>query len=340
MIDHLLATFVHVSDTHIGDLDPRTGDAALDESVRRRWEKGRYFYGFFGHTRIALAQLAAFYGRLREEEGARLIHTGDLTRWGGSRQLAMADRYLRSRLDTPGGPVGLDDPTALELAVPGNHDHWPGNGHVFGRSDPALRRAFGALPVPPRRIALRGGRSLLFAGIDSDADVWGWGPSRALARGAFRSQLRKLALALPAPDADEVRVLLLHHSPAHRGPQLGLARRSRAALDRFVARHRFRVLLTGHIHVPGGRVRQFAHGDVLEARAGTAVLRDFLPEEWVKTGHGPLAPLPQNALLVHRVFETAAGLEWRTSLHLRTERGFEDRGRLPGAEGLLVPRRA
>lgn len=324
MADVRLATFVHVSDTHIGELDPCTGDALLDESVRERWRRGGRFYGFFGHTRVALGQFAEFYARLREEENARLIHTGDLTRIGGDAQIALARRYFTRRLDTAAGPVGLDDPSALDLSIPGNHDHWPGNGWVLGRAAPGLRNAFPLLRAP-RRIPLSGGRSVLFAGIDSDADVWSWGPSRALARGAFRSQLRRLSRTLPLHDPHEVRVLLLHHSPQFRGLDLGIQRRSRAALDRFVARHRFRVLLTGHIHTPEARVRGFSHGEVLEARAGTMSLRDYLPANWIAEGTGPLDPLPRNAVLVHRLYEGAGrGLVWRTALHVRTPQGFMD----------------
>ncbi len=335
MADHRLATFVHVSDTHIGELDPCTGDALLDESVRERWRRGGRFYGFFGHTRVALRQFAEFYGRLREEEDARLIHTGDLSRIGGHAQIEMARRYFTQHLDTAAGPVGLDDPSSLELSIPGNHDHWPGNGWVLGRAAPGLRQSFPLLHSP-RRIPLPGGRSVLFAGIDSDADVWSWSPSRALARGAFRSQLRRLARSLPLPAPHEIRVLLLHHSPQFRGLDLGIQRRSRAALDRFVARHQFRVLLTGHIHTPDAKVRAFPHGEVLEARAGTMSLRDYLPANWIAEGTGPLDPLPRNALLVHRLYETAgSGLSWRTSLHVRTQQGFMDGleftgiGRLP-----------
>ncbi|MCE9582195.1 MAG: metallophosphoesterase [Planctomycetes bacterium] len=192
MPDRLLSTFIHVSDTHIGELDPRTGDAALGHDVLMRWKKDRHFYGFLGHTHVALSQFAEFYRRLRDSEGARLIHTGDVTRWGGAAQFALAKRYFEKRLPTPEGDVGLDDPHALELAIPGNHDHWPGTGWVLGRSTSALRRMFRPLPVPPKRFTLAGGRSLLFAGIDSDADVWPWSPTRALARGAFLSQLRAL----------------------------------------------------------------------------------------------------------------------------------------------------
>jgi 3',5'-cyclic AMP phosphodiesterase CpdA len=325
MIDSLLATFVHVSDTHMGDLDPSTGDAYLEESVRERWRRHGRFYGFFGHTRVALGHLAEFYARLREREGALLIHTGDLTRHGGTAQLELARRYFTARLDTPRGPVGLDDPSALDLCVPGNHDHWPGNGWVLGRATPGLRNSFPLLRAP-RRVALPGGRSVLFAGIDTDADVWSWSPSRALARGAFRSQLRRLARALPIPEAGEVRVLLLHHSPQFRGLDLGIQRRSRAALDRFIARHGFQVLLTGHIHTPEATRRRVGGGEVLEARAGTTHLRDYLPADWIAEGTGPLDPLPRNSLLVHRIRGlSGGGIQWHTSMYVRTPQGFVEK---------------
>lgn len=331
--DTRLATFIHISDTHLGDLDSRTGDASLGEDVRERWLKDRHFYGFLGHSCVALRQFAALFTRLRETEGAQLVHSGDLTRWGGASQFSLAKKYFRARIETPSGPVGLDDPAALDLAIPGNHDHWPGNGWVLGRSGPALRRFFRPLPLAPRRVPLTGGRSILFAGIDTDADVWPWSPSRALARGAFLSQIRSLARALPSRRPDEIRVLLLHHSPAFRGVNLGIQRRSRVALDRLVARHGFRVLLTGHIHTPAARVR----GDILEARCGTTLLRDHLPADWLASGGGPVKPLPQNSLLVHRLFEIPGGsLEWRATLHLRTEAGFVDGGALPGAAAFPI----
>ena len=261
---------------------------------------------------LALAEFAA---RLRDEEGAITIHTGDLTSWGAPGQFEAARAIL---------PEVLRDPKALELAIPGNHDHWPGTGRVLGRSSGALGKHFSGLPWI-RRLPLGPDRILTFAAIDSDADVLPWSNARALGRGHFQTQLAALDVLLPRPAPGEVRVLLMHHSPWLRKFHLGITRSSRAALMAFLPRHGFRVILCGHIHLARAHLQECAHGLVLEARCGSTTQRDCIPVGGTTSRHG----IPHNTLIVHRLDEDDEGaLTWHSELYRHGLKGFEPAGML------------
>jgi 3',5'-cyclic AMP phosphodiesterase CpdA len=314
-----LATLLHVSDLHFGDLDPETGDSALHPSLIDRWRRGREYYGWLGHTAAACRDAAILWKRLRDEESARLVVTGDLTAWGARGQFAAARRWLEEDL-------GCAD----AVVVPGNHDHWPGRGRVLGRSNRALRQF-----VPPtpfvRRFPLGPGLTLTLAGIDTDADVWAWSPARAWGRGAFRSQLRALAPMLGPCPASEIRVLALHHSPSREKYCLGIRDSSRRALAALCRECGVRMLMTGHTH--GERIGKWE--GLLEARCGTTLVRDRIPATWLAAGGGPVYDLPPNVALVHRLCEADDALIWTVTPAVRGEGGFAE-GR-PVSEAIRRP---
>ena len=343
-----LATFVHASDVHFGDLDRDTGSATLDAKAEDWWRSHRVFDGFLGHSYDALVHLADFFARLRDEENARLIVTGDLTTCGAPSQFDLARDYFEGHLEIdPGNPVGLQEKTARSLTIPGNHDHWPGKRVIWGQPSAGLQQHFPTLPIAVERISLGRHRELVFAGIDSDADVRPTfpGPCRLFARGKFVSQLRTLEATLGPPVASEVRVLLLHHSRSQRSYATGMVRGSRRALDTLVARRDVCVLLSGHVHVPRGERftvsdRDGGAHEVMEARAGTTLQRDELPLDWVAAGSSKddeRDRLPPNTLLVHRLVEVDARIEWRTHCYRRSRtRGFVDEGPLDALAPLVV----
>src|SRR2546426_567955 len=98
-----LATFVHVSDLHFGDVDPPTFDAVAPNL----WAKCHWFDGLLGHSGRALGSLDAFFNNLRENlreaEPVRLLVTGDVTTVGKEKQFEMADRYLSAYVAPPEG---------------------------------------------------------------------------------------------------------------------------------------------------------------------------------------------------------------------------------------------
>src|SRR5436190_17533355 len=123
-----LATFLHVSDLHIG-LPGDSGDAR----ARDIWKHCRWLDGLLGHEFQALGFLSRLMIDLREtDKDVRVIATGDLTRVGHPDEFDLADSFLGKTLSLGNGTAGLGDPTWKERAVCGNHDRWPGNSRVFG----------------------------------------------------------------------------------------------------------------------------------------------------------------------------------------------------------------
>jgi calcineurin-like phosphoesterase family protein len=325
-----LCTFMHISDLHIGDPDPNTGDSRV-KGPPPWWDRFHWLDGFLGHHRIALEQLAHAFYQLRDGENARLIVSGDLTSAGAPSQFQHVRNYLTGWWKVGGlDPIGLDVRDALDFAVPGNHDHWPGDDSIVGGPTDALRQTFPELPFVRGPIALDGGRSLILAGIDSDADVNPNGSERVLARGDFLSQLASLSGALGEPDEQQIRVLLMHHSRMYHGPDgliLRVSRDSQDSLNAFIKAHDIAVILAGHVHLPDSAVSPFDAGqaswDVLEARCGTTSVRSQAPPGWPQDNR-----LAQNTFLVHRLVATAGLIQWWTNYYLRTELGFVDQGLL------------
>jgi hypothetical protein len=148
-----LATLLHISDLHIGSIDPTTGDAAISPAVQLGLDNFPLFDGLLGHRARALHDLAEFVEGLRtSDEQFQILVTGDLSRNGDAHELALARRYFESEIDLspPNGRyVGLYT-GGNTLTIPGNHDHWAGRSlpigatpsnyfHYFIRSLPAIR---------------------------------------------------------------------------------------------------------------------------------------------------------------------------------------------------------
>ncbi|MGB3550752.1 MAG: metallophosphoesterase [Candidatus Binatus sp.] len=343
--ENTLATFVHISDLHIGGIDPDDGDSLLLHRTPH-WDTGNRFDGFLGHHRVALQQLRDRFEALRKEEpkNFRLIVTGDLTACGddspilNENQFNIAWQFLTANFNFAGMSLGLDDRNAFDLCVPGNHDHWPGRSSgrsmaatILGPATAGLRRTFRELPFvhDPIPITLGSGKILqvVFAGIDTDADVEDNGPDRLLARGDFVSQLLRLEQdgLSGRPGPDQIRVLLMHHSPMYVSPDgsLMITSKSMVKLNKFVIQRNIAVILTGHIHFPDHNITRVTDlRTVLEARCGSTTMRDGLPPGW-KTPGSDYRP-QQNALLVHRLVESAPNkVSWRTKLYNRTPQGFQ-----------------
>lgn len=336
-----LLTLVQISDLHLGEIGPGTGDHPLDAADQEfcaRWPHS----GFLGHGGQALVLLSRFWNSLAPENPL-LVTTGDLTAHGADRHHALARTFLTGRLPLRTAmPTGLGCADALRRAIPGNHDHWPGVVPATRLSlpfwgDPTqgfTAQGFDQLPAI-ERLALGNASRMMLLRIDSDADVRPQRPSteRACGRGRFSSHLQELERLLPAKsEPNTLRVLLIHHSLHHHAPTfLGMDGSVRIDLEEFLARHRIHVMLTGHVHQPivhphsvglPGALRQ-----VVEARCGTTTQRDRLPERWYKDRPkkraADEAKLDPNILFVHRVFaDGASRVIWNTELYSRSDRGF------------------
>ena len=55
-----LLTMLHISDLHIGLLDPGRAGQAFDAAVQDWWKRNQLFDGYLGHSGQALHQLAQF----------------------------------------------------------------------------------------------------------------------------------------------------------------------------------------------------------------------------------------------------------------------------------------
>jgi predicted phosphodiesterase len=286
-----LLSFLHISDLHFG-VPPE--HAAPPPTP---WRHLALCDGWLGHDLRAVIHLADFVLD-HEREASHMVITGDLTACGKEDEFATATQFVESSIKTHGGRIGLRHRTVLRRSIPGNHDHWPGSIRVIGRANPALKRMFPALPFDPYRIDLPGGRAVIIAGINSDHDVFDSGLTRIFARGKFISQLQALQGVLGTATPGEIRVLLVHHSPSWTAFKLGIDDDSAAALWEFIKQYGFAVLLTGHIHIPIGRVRQVSHDgrqwEVLEARCGTTTQTDQQPLNWVGAGERDPFRFPRN----------------------------------------------
>src|SRR5262249_40525625 len=157
-----------------------------------------------------------FMQQLRSaDQKFQIIVTGDLSRQGDARELALARLYFESEIDLnpPNGRyVGLYAGDNA-LAIPGNHDHWAGAPLPIGASVSNYYQYFGRSLPAVRSVALDSrGRMLTLIEIDSDADVRPNSVQRAFARGSFCSQLHALDTMLKPRTDVEVRALIIHHA--------------------------------------------------------------------------------------------------------------------------------
>src|SRR5829696_8451938 len=157
-----LKTFLQISDIHISDGSFEDRALMLYASVPK-------LDGFLGHSYKSLTAHATFFADLVQTEEAELIVTGDLTRVGATAEFDIARDYLKSEALIRGKFIGLKN-TRLELAVPGNHDHYPGIPLLVGGPTPGLAQMF-PTPLPPIPVSLGDGYELTFLRINTDADV-------------------------------------------------------------------------------------------------------------------------------------------------------------------------
>jgi 3',5'-cyclic AMP phosphodiesterase CpdA len=322
-----LATFVQISDLHIGLVDPGSLDARTQV-----WKRLPWLDGLLGHSYASLQRLHTFFSLLREREPeAYLIITGDLTAMGHPQEFETANEYLGAVLRPPKGKyIGLEVAKWGEHAIPGNHDHWPGTPRILGGPTPALSYYFPEPKVPKVQplFRLSTGHDLRFLRINTDADVDPLEPERVLARGMFRSQLESLSNSLEKPGPKEIRALCLHHSRTYDGFTLKIDTDSRQLLDDFIVKHQIAVLLCGHIHEPPsvrflyGPKGRSSSGGVLEGRSGTTAQLDrsllhklrllgFRARRW------------ENSLLVHRILGSEHELLWEIEVYLESRKRFE-----------------
>ena len=322
-----LATLLHISDLHIGCIDPTTGDAAISPAVQLGLDNLPIFDGLLGHRARALRDLAEFVHRMRtNDEQFQLVVTGDLSRQGDASELALARRYFESEIDLspPNGRyVGLYT-GGSHLTIPGNHDHWAGVSlpigatpsnyfHYFIRALPAIRN----IPLGST------GHVLTLIEVDSDADVPPNSIQRAFARGSFRSQLLSLDNMLAPRKESEARVLVIHHAPTWTSFGLAMTASTKRELDRFLLQHGIRVILCGHTHEASMRRHYAGTAECWECGAGSTTQFDTVPLKWRRRLRRQTeAILKPNSLLLHRIFDVDGRLEWSATSYLRTASGF------------------
>jgi 3',5'-cyclic AMP phosphodiesterase CpdA len=315
-----LLTLLHISDLHF------RVSSADDGQPPKWWRHFPATDGWWGHDVRALEHLEDFVIDLRDES-PYVVLTGDVTACGKVEEFALAKQFISASIPTTNRTAGLYLPDLLARSISGNHDQWPGSLRVVGKPTAGLGSTMPKLPFTPMTIRLKNGKRLTLIGIDSDADVFAGGLTRFLARGKFVSQLVALQKQIGPAAADEIRVMLIHHSPAYDATRsLAIADNSQAGLREFINQYGISVLLTGHIHRTVARVTTaMLDSDrwrVLEARCGTTTQTDQVPIEWAAEGTIDRRRFPRNTLLVHRLIETNSRIEWHTELYGRYVSGF------------------
>jgi len=331
--DTLLATFIHISDLHIGDIDPQTGNALASPLAAWAVQNFSQLDGLLGHQGRSLQDLTRFWNNLaRPAEGLfELLVTGDYSRSGGTTEFDTAVRYLGAQvnLSTNAQPrlTGLALPS-LPAGIPGNHDHWGGTNFPWGGVPSQFGGSWLTLPLPYLQpaVLLANGMKLVICGLDSDADVFPLGFNRFRAIGSFQTQLATLATALGPNPGDEVRVLLVHHSWNYQGKILRMTQASKAAMHSFLVAHGIKIVLSGHTH--GAKMLPIPAGGVPDAHelcCGTTTQLDHVPYEWATLmGRVPQRTWPTNTLLVHTLRVEQGDLIWESQPWFRdVQNGFQ-----------------
>ena len=327
----VLATFLQISDLHIGDIDPASGNATLSPAMVAMASNFQVFEGLLGHHAQGLADLAAFYKVIRPETGVfRLIVTGDLTRSGGVTEFQVARDFIHSQVDIkpPHGTnmVGLQLPADEVIAIPGNHDHWNGSTQPLGgRPSQYFNQGYSATPFI-ERIPLSNGRVVEFRGINSDSGVTPFSPSRMFALGKFQNELNQVQM--PANANRDIRMLLIHHSWQASGTTLRMTKASKSALTKFLVANGFRGMLTGHMHLFSVPTVGVPNSQPFEEfRCGSSTQHDSVPYNWRNWGwNHPNRKFPQNTVLVHRVIGGPGVTTWETETFGRFSKGFKSLG--------------
>jgi 3',5'-cyclic AMP phosphodiesterase CpdA len=332
--DDRLLTILHISDLHIGEIDPANGDALVSAAAQTVFANQPWLDGLLGHHAFGLKELDAFHSQLAAAgEQPLLVVTGDLTRCGNSQEISNAADFLGGFLDLQppsGNLVGLETADWKRRSIPGNHDHWSGRPTIFGGPTREFFNQFpaGSLPWVLGSQQLANGRVLTWIGVNSDADVSPWGPTRLCARGSFASQLRSAAARLGLRQPEEIRVLLVHHSWHRSGARLSMEKASRQAFAQFLRDCDIQIVLTGHIHDPYVDwipPTAPSTSPVLECRCGTTTIVDVVPSTWRNVFRNlPKRRWPPNSLLVHRIYEESEAVRWEVQTFVRVPgRGFK-----------------
>lgn len=340
---HRVRQFLHLSDLHIGLPDEKGDARVLMPLAALPW-----FDGLMGHSYNSLRKIEALFRKVSRSGRTDLIFTGDLTSNGHDNEFTAGSEYLDSDWTLPTGNfVGLRCPAWKELAVPGNHDHWPGAPTIFGPPQPSLTTTFKRTPYYNDPIRLATGHTLRFIGIDTDRDVNPHLWQRLFARGSFISELNELETngpGLPLPEEGEIRALLLHHSVDWPDYVLGVAATSRKALLEFCVQAGISVLLCGHTHEVALKTMEVNHlkfgrpTPVVQACCGSSSRRTTLPMNANVLGYrfGRPSWLP-NSVLLH-TFEPVRGgpLRWRIQAMYETPRGFSSIESVPSHQDSIV----
>lgn len=325
--EKVLQTFMHISDLHFGSKIDGSGTNAKLPSFLSTFT---FLDGLLGHHYKALSSLHQFYSDLYKTSSASLIVTGDITQFGEPSQFDLANSYLGAYCPNSPYEMGLGKPGWTSTSVPGNHDHWPGNGNIFGNPSVGLTRYLGNYPDTNVVTTLQNGISIRFIKINTDSEVGPHGLNRFLARGKFVDQLTQVTATLQNRPRKEIRVLLLHHSLSL-SPQtptkneafrpLEIVEECRRVLERFLIDNEIQIVLSGHSHIPSlskrivsNEVEEF---EVFEARCGCTTQLDEYPYGTL-TKISSERKLPRNTLIVHQVIEREDSLYWTSNIHWRS----------------------
>jgi hypothetical protein len=354
----VLATFLHISDLHIGHRFKPSGGLEPVAPLPSRLHKAGG--GLLGHHNKALDDLDALYrelGKATPADGpskATVVTTGDLTQDGHLEQIALAEQFLGAKLTPPHAAIGLNqaslahikrpDASWRDLAIPGNHDHWPGPDMLlwpitvpYGSTAMDITGKFacpGWLDYPLEKH--EGGKFIQFIRINTDSDVASHSGDRFWARGAFESQLDQMRKDLKTRPANCFRVLLMHHSPSE--PKGGwfcatdVTEPSLTKLNALLEDFQIAVILSGHRHEHHCCLWPAGKWTTLEARCGSTTQR-----EWVSLVFRKPYRCCTNSLMVHRVVEEEGCLWWKT--YIRTsdtgylKKTYVGTGSLPDLDG-------
>lgn len=324
---HVLATFLHVSDLHIGEIDPVHHDARISPALMAVARRFTWLDGLLGHHGEALQALEEFIeNELRAQgEEPHVIVSGDFTRAGDPAELPLAREYVQSavNLGTPAKQrfCGLMA-GGTEFIAAGNHDHWGGTPPPKGGAPSSAwaQLAAAAPRVMCPAVPLANGRDVVFIRIDSDADVAARTLNRTLALGDFLSQINDAGSIPPQrPGHNDIRVMLIHHSWHQGGMVLRMTDGSKRELGRFLQEHDICAILTGHSHLsllqPFHAYGPSAQRRVYELRCGSSTQYDLVPTGWLYHAARQWAPAlmpqrPGNSLLVHRIRQHDDGSTW------------------------------
>lgn len=330
----LIATLVQISDLHIGEIDPQSGNATLDKKYIRMASSFKVLDGLLGHHAAGLEALAKFVAEAKSEVGDslfRLIVTGDLSRCGSKQELDLAHSYLLGKIDMSPplkSMLGLSLSPQELITIPGNHDHWGGNWQPIG-GRPSYYDPHDKTQETPYqlRIPLTATRDLVLVGINTDRNIWPWGIKRLLAVGSFKDELVDRKIALAGSQMTDIRVALAHHSLSVRTRTLRMEKSSRLAFETYLDTNGFKAVLTGHTHVfqvpkqPGKYGHSFE-----EIRCGSTTQHDRVPYNWVTITGQPVEDRDwqQNTLLVHRIYQQPDLMTWETRAYGRFDDGGFD----------------